>query len=125
MQERRLFPRHPFIRDLVLVGGNGHHFSGRSTDLSMGGITMCMPRAAVVGLAQGGKNLMPGDQVTVRMAEVIDSQTGIELKCRVTNVRRLSQDEYLVGAWLSDSEPNSHVVLAQLVQIAAGQDQTT
>lgn len=91
----------------------------------MGGITMRVPRAAVVGLAQGGKTLMPGDQVTVRMAAVIDLQTGVELKCRITNVRRLSQDEYLVGAWLSDSEPNSHVILGRLVEIAAGEGQTT
>ena len=117
MQERRLFPRYPIERSVELLGAQGARFQARTSDISATGLGLRLSRAAVLALAQGGTILTTGDDIQLAVARgSSDPWPGeLSLNCRVKHVRRLSQDEYLVGVWLIDPSPAQKSGLEALV----------
>lgn len=114
MQERRLSPRYPFTRPLDVRGRHGEVFAARSCDISAAAIGLLMARSVVIALAQGGSILTAGDQF-----EVVVARNGLSLDCRVRHIRRLSQEQYMVGAWFADLTPEQDAALGLLLQEAA------
>lgn len=104
MQERRLFPRYPLSRSVLLQNGNGDRFAATSSDISEGGIGLLIDRATAVALAQGGAVLTVGDRFDLVFAGPDDDLelAGLLLDCRVRYIRRLSMDRYCVGAMFED-----------------------
>jgi len=113
MQERRLSPRYPFTRPVEVRGRRREVFAARSCDISGAAIGLVMARSAVIALAQGGSILTTGDQF-----EVVLARDGLSLDCRVRHIRRLSQEQYMVGAWFADLTPEQESALALLLQEA-------
>lgn len=99
-------------------------FGARSIDLSARGITMQASRVTVLGLASDGAVLLPGEQLIVRVDAGEDAPARIiEMSCRIKNIRRLSHDEYLIGAWLGGSAPMDEQALDGLVALASRENQ--
>ncbi|MCG6965732.1 MAG: PilZ domain-containing protein [Chromatiaceae bacterium] len=119
MQERRLFLRYPWERPVVLRSPGGQSWDAVSTDISVAGIGLRLTRETVTALAQGGTILSPGDHMLVLVpAAVSGTARGLNLQCRVKEVRRQSLDQYVAGAWFENVETDTEAVLARLVEAA-------
>jgi c-di-GMP-binding flagellar brake protein YcgR len=115
-----MFPRFPLERPVRLDGPNGDSFVASSCDISAGGAGLLVSREAAVALAQGGSVLTTGDHVRLSLvaADAASAAAGLSLDCRVKHVRRLSQDQYLVGVWFSDQDPAQQAAVTALVEQA-------
>jgi hypothetical protein len=119
MHERRLYPRFPWVREVQLRGARGERFAARSFDLSVAGIGLEVSRDGVVGLAQSGGILCPGDHVGVLLSSAVAAAQGdLDLPCRVKEVRRVSLGRYVVGTWFEGLDDASQTVLEELVDDA-------
>ena len=119
MHERRLYRRFPGVREVHLRGPRGGRFAARSFDLSVAGIGLEVSRDGVVGLAQSAAILCPGDHVDVVLpSAVAAAQGGLDLYCRVKEVRRVSLGKYVVGAWFEKLDSASQAALEELVDDA-------
>ena len=118
MQERRLFPRYMFERQVQLRGPRGETFDARGCDLSIAGIGLQLRRPVVQALAQGGSVLTIGDPFELILSTAGDHArwAGLTLACRVKHVRRLSQEEYLVAAWFSNLDSAQKAALETLLE---------
>ena len=118
MQERRLFLRHSFSQSVELRGPKGTRYDVRSSDISVVGISLLMPRHIVVALAQGGSILTIGDRFQVLLPGTLNPslEGGLTLECRVKHVRRLSREEYQVGVWFLDPTPGQKAGLVALLE---------
>ena len=101
---------------MELLSARGERFTAQSHDVSANSIGLDMDRATVVGLAQGGVQLTPGDSVVV----LVDGRddTRVTLAGRVRHVRRLSHEQYVVGVWFVDPDPIGEAALENLVERA-------
>lgn len=124
MQERRLYPRYSLSLPVEVRSQQGERFDAHSWEVSSVGIGLQMSRGTVVALAETGSILTTGDQFEVIMADAADPYFGDSLRvdCRVRHVRRLSQEQYQVGAWFADPSPAQEVEIAALVQRARPKD---
>ncbi|MGB5614483.1 MAG: PilZ domain-containing protein [Sedimenticolaceae bacterium] len=120
MQDRRLFPRYSFSSPVELRSRQGGHFDAQTSEISSVGIGLLMARTTVVALAQGGPTLTTGDQFELIVAGAADPYFGDSLRvgCRVGHVRRLSKEQYLVGALYADPSPAQEAEIAALVERA-------
>ena len=120
MQDRRLFPRYSFSSPVELRSRQGERLDAQTSEISSVGIGLLMTRTAVVALAQGGSILTIGDEFELIVAGAADPYFGDSLRmdCRVGHVRRLSKDQYLVGARYADPSPAQEAEIAALVERA-------
>ena len=120
MQERRLSPRYAYSQPVELSDRRGVSYQGRSNEISVTGIGLLLSRHVVVALAQGGSILTTGDRFHLILPGSLNpsSQGGLTLECRVTTVRRLSREEYQVGASFVDPSTGQKSGLAALVEAA-------
>lgn len=121
MQDRRRSPRYSFTRPMVVSGRGGEVFEARSSDISATAIGLLMARSVVVALAQGGSILTTGDRFELAFAQggTSDPADGLHLDCRVRHVRRLSREQYVVGAQFTDMTPGQEAALSMLLHEAA------
>jgi hypothetical protein len=117
MEERRLNPRYRFEYDVELGNSEGASYEARTTDLSAVGVGMLLSRDGVVGLAQGGSILTPGDTLWIRLPEPRGPDGGWldRVSCRVKQVRRVSVDRYVVSIWFEGLVPNQQAACERLV----------
>jgi hypothetical protein len=88
-------------------------------DLSVAGIGLEMGREGVLGLAQSGSILCPGDRLEVVLpSAVLAAQGDLDLQCRVKEVRRISLEKYIVGIWFEELDYASQAALEKLVDDA-------
>lgn len=120
MQERRLSPRYAYAQPVELSDRRGVRYQGRSSDISVTGIGLLLSRNVVVALAQGGSILTTGDRFQLILPGTLNpsSQGGLTLECRVRHVRRLSREEYQVGAWFVDPSAGQKSGIAALAEAA-------
>lgn len=120
MEERRLYPRYSFDHGIELISAEGAQFDARMTELSAIGVGMTVSRDAVVGLAQGGSILTPGDLLEVSLPEPRgpDGRWLSRLNCRVKQVRRLSLDRYLVSVWFESISEGQQTAVSRLLDQA-------
>jgi hypothetical protein len=119
MRERRLYPRFAWECEVQLCGGAGDGFAARSLDLSVAGIGLALSREAVVGLAQRGSILCPGDHLVVVLPPTVaTAMAELALDCRVKEVRRVALHSYVVGTWFEQLDENARAVLEALVDAA-------
>jgi len=120
MQDRRLFARYSLSSAVEVRSGQGRRFEAQSWEVSSVGIGLQMSHATVVGLAQGGAILATGDQFELIMADAADPYFGDSLRvdCRVSHVRRLSQEQYVVGARFAEPSPAQEADIAALMERA-------
>ncbi len=98
------------------MSANGERFPAQSHDVSLNSIGLDMMRSAVEGLAHDGAQLAPGDSVLVIVNYADDPSA--TLAGRVRFVRRLSQQQFVVGVWFVDPDPIGEVALERLVNRA-------
>ncbi len=104
---------------MQLRGAAGDRFAARSLDLSVAGIGLALSREAVVGLAQRGSILCPGDRLRVVLPpSVATAMAELALDCRVKEVRRIALHSYVVGTWFEPLDDNARAVLEALVEEA-------
>lgn len=117
MQERRLFPRYPLSRPLVLLGADGQRFEATSCDISRGGVGLLIDRATAVALARGGAVLTVGDHFDLVFPEGPGEAAAgtLTLDCRVRFIRRLSMDRYSVGAMFEQVDGPREALLDGLI----------
>ena len=120
MQDRRLFPRYSYNSPVELRSRQGARFDAQSWEVSSVGIGLLMERSTVAALAQGGSILSTGDQFELIMVGAADPYFGDSLRvdCRVRHVRRLSQEQYLIGAWFVDPSPAQEAEIVALLERA-------
>ena len=99
-----------------LLGSRGERFFAQSYDISLNSIGLDIERSAVIGLAQSGALLTPGDSLVVVVNGPDD--VSASLAGRVRHVRRLSHDQYVVGVWFVDPDPIGEAALETLVDKA-------
>jgi hypothetical protein len=118
--DRRISPRYSYTQSVELRGLDGARFEARSSDISAVGMSLLMAREVVVALAQGGSILTTGDRFQLLLPGTLNLslEGGLTLDCRVRHVRRLSRDEYQVGAWFLDPTSGQQAGLEALVQSA-------
>ena len=119
-EDRRISPRYSYTQSLELRGTDGARFEARSCDISAVGMSLLMARHVVVALAQGGSILTIGDRFQLLLPGTLNPSLdgGLTLNCRVRHVRRLSREEYQVGAWFLDPTPGQRAGLKALVESA-------
>jgi hypothetical protein len=104
-QERRYARRHLCSFPVTLSGNEPESQTGIACDLSALGIGVSLHRSVVTALAQGGNIMTAGDLVAITLPVVAGTEFGGRpLAARVRHVRRLSQDEYLVGLLFNDTD---------------------
>jgi len=120
MNERRLPLRYACSHPVELRDRRGVRYQGRSSDISISGIGLLLSRNVVVAMAKGGSILATGDRFQLFLPGTLNpsSQGGLALECRVRHVRRLSREEYQVGAWFVDPTAGQLDGLAALVEAA-------
>lgn len=120
LQDRRFSPRYSFTQSVELRGPDGACFAAWTCDISAVGISLLMARNVVVALAHGGKILTAGDRFQLLLPGTLNPSLagGLKLKCRAMHVRRLSRDEYQVGARFLDPTSGQQAGLAALVETA-------
>ncbi|MGM0811928.1 MAG: PilZ domain-containing protein [Pseudomonadota bacterium] len=105
-------PRFPFRWPVEVRGPRGERFFARSSEISGRGIGMVVDHLTAVGLAPGGTVLGPHTPVIGVQLQVPgeDAEAGIRLEGRVRHIRRLSQQQYLVGVNFVDPDAALQVV---------------
>lgn len=116
MEDRRFVPRYPLKMSVELLSARGERYSVESYDISLNSIGLNMEPSAVVGLAQNGAMLAPGDNLVITVNDA--DEESINLAGRVRHVRRLSHDQYVVGIWFVDPDPIGEAALNALVEKA-------
>ena len=83
-------------------------------------MSLLMTRDSVVALAQGGSVLTTGDHFQMLLPGTLNASVagGLTLECRVRHVRRLSREEYQVGAWFLDPTEGQQAGINALVAAA-------
>ena len=119
-EDRRISPRYSYTQSVELRGPDGARFEARSCDISAIGMSLLMTRDVVVALAQGGSILTTGDHFQLLLPGTLNPslEGGLTLDCRVRHVRRLSREEYQVGAWFLDPTSGQQAGLEALVESA-------
>lgn len=117
-QERRLFPRYPLALAVELRSKWGARYTGQGRDLSRGGLTVVVRRAVIAQLVQGRATLAAGDEFQVGLASAPPGATEIRLGavCRVSHVRRLSQEDYLIGVRFAELSAAQQMALNALLE---------
>ncbi|TVP92723.1 MAG: PilZ domain-containing protein [Thioalkalivibrio sp.] len=109
-------PRFPFRWPVEVSGPRGERFFARSAEISGRGIGMVVDHPTAVGLAPGGT--VPGPHTPPIGVQLQvpgeDSAGGVRIEGRVRHIRRLSQQEYLVGVNFVD--PDAALQLVQRVR---------
>jgi hypothetical protein len=120
MHDRRLFPRYSLSSPVEVCNRQGACFEAQSWEISSVGIGLQMSRGAVLGLGQGGSILTTGDQFELIMAGAADPYFGDSLRvdCWVGHVRRLSQEQYVVGARFVEPSPAQQADISALMERA-------
>lgn len=105
-------PRFPFRWPVQVLGPRGERFFARSSEISGRGIGMVVDHLTAVRLAPGGTLLGPHTPLIGVQLEVPGEDAGgdVQLEGRVRHIRRLSQQEYLVGVHFVDPEAALQVV---------------
>lgn len=87
-------------------------------------MSLLTTRDVVVALAQGGSILTTGDRFQLLLPGTLNHslEGGLTLGCRVRYARRLSREEYQVGAWFPDLTFGQRAGLAALVEFARPRD---
>lgn len=112
-------PRFPFRWPLEVRGPRGERFVGHSAEISGRGMGMVVDQSTAVGLAPGGAVLGPHAPligVHLRIPGQ-DSASDVRIDGRVRHIRRLSQQEYLIGVNFVD--PDAALQLIQRVRASS------
>lgn len=119
-EDRRISPRYSYAQSVELRGPDGARFDARSCDISAIGMSLLMTRDVVVAIAQGGSILTTGDHFQLLLPGTLNPslEGGLTLDCRVRHVRRLSLEEYQVGAWFVEPTSGQQAGVEALVDSA-------
>lgn len=94
-------------------GPRGERFFGQASEISGGGVGLLVDAVAAVRLAPGGSILGPAAPVVglvLHPAGAGNSGSDIRLEGRVRHIRRLSQQQYLIGVNFVDPESARRLV---------------
>lgn len=85
--------------------------------LSLSGISLDVSRVGVEALARSGGTLLPGDHFKLFSVAGTPAIDGID--CHTVVVRRLSHDNYVVGAAFAALSAEQERTIRELVAVAA------
>ena len=106
MSEQRLSPRFFCRWPVEIVGPEDRRFHAQAADSSVTGMAMLVDRAAAACLAPAGGVLSPRvPPVSVSVQVPGQAEVGkLRLQGRIRHIRRLSQDQYLIGVRFIDPD---------------------
>lgn len=112
-------PRFPFRWPVEVRGPGGERFFAHSSEISGRGIGMVVDHPTAVGLAPGGTVLGPRTPLIGVQLQIPgqDSASDVRIEGRVRHIRRLSQQEYLIGVNFVD--PDAALRLVQRVRASS------
>ena len=119
-----MIPRYRYNVEVTICREADKGFSGRTSDVSLSGMGLRLPREVVLALAQGGNLLTPGDRFSIILSpfvESVDAVIGPTIPARVRHVRRLSQHDYHVGVLFENLDEAQQKALEVLVSQAVSQ----
>lgn len=120
MSEQRLAPRFFCRWPVEVVGPQERRFHAQAADISVKGIAMLVDRAAAACLAPSGGVLSPRVP-PVSIVVQAPGQPGVgspRLEGRVRHIRRLSQEQYLIGIKFSEPDACHLLEIRTLVEQA-------
>lgn len=120
MTEQRLAPRFACRWPVEVDGPEHRRFHAQAADISETGIAMLVDRAAAACLAPSGGVLSPRVP-PVSIAVQVPGQPGVggpRLEGRVRHIRRLSQEQYLIGIKFIEPDASRLLEIRALVEQA-------
>lgn len=120
MSEQRLSPRFVCRWPVEIVGPEGRRFRAQAADISVTGMAMLVDRIAATVLAPSGGLLNPRvPPVSVAVHAPGHVEVGrLRFEGRVRHIRRLSQEQYLLGIKFTDPDASIRLELQALVEQA-------
>jgi len=120
MSEQRLSPRFFCRWPVEIVGPEERRFRAQAADISLTGMAMLVDRGAAASLAPSGGLLNPRvPPVSVAVQAPGHAGVGkLHFEGRVRHVRRLSQEQYLIGIKFTDPDASLQLELQALVEQA-------
>jgi hypothetical protein len=113
MLARRLMPRFPCRWPVEVQGPRGERFFAQASEISGGGIGIVVDHVAAVHLAPGGSLLSPAAPIVavlVHPSGKEDPGSDLRLDGQVRHIRRLSQQQYLIGVHFVDPDAARRLV---------------
>lgn len=120
MSEQRLSPRCVCRWPVEIVGPEDRRFHAQAADISVTGMAMLVDRVAAAFLTPSGGVLnprVPPVSVAVQAPGHVDVGK-LRFEGRVRHIRRLSQEQYLVGIKFTDPDASLRLELQALVEQA-------
>jgi c-di-GMP-binding flagellar brake protein YcgR len=120
MSELRLSPRFFCRWPVEIVGPEDRRFQAQAADISVTGMAMLVDRVAAAFLAPTGGVLSPRvPPVSVAVQAPGHAEVGkLRFEGRVRHIRRLSQEQYLIGIKFTDPDASFQHELRALVEQA-------
>ncbi|TVP83331.1 PilZ domain-containing protein [Thioalkalivibrio sp.] len=120
MSEQRLSPRFACRWPVEIVGPEERRFRAQAADISLTGMAMLVDRGVAAFLAPSGGMLNPGvPPVSVAVQAPEYAEVGkLRFEGRVRHIRRLSQEQYLIGIRFTDPDASLQLELQALVEQA-------
>lgn len=120
MSEQRLSPRFVCRWPVEIIGPEERRFHAQAADISVTGMAMLVDRLAAAALAPSGGVLNPQvPPVSVAVQAPGHVEVGqLRFEGRVRHVRRLSQEQYLIGIRFTDPDASLQLELQALVDQA-------
>ena len=120
MSEQRLSPRFVCRWPVEIVGPEERRFHAQAADISVTGMAMLVDRVAAACLAPSGGVLSPRvPPVSVAVQAPGQVEVGqLRFEGRVRHIRRLSQEQYLIGIRFTDPDASLQLELQALVDQA-------
>jgi hypothetical protein len=105
-------PRFPCRLRVEVQDPRGERFLAQASEISGGGIGLLVDQAVAVHLAPGGSVLSPAAPVVRLLLHPSGKEDGNDLwlKGRVRHIRRLSQQQYLIGVHFEDPDAARRLV---------------
>lgn len=121
IKERRLSPRFGCRWPVEVDGRHGDRFYAQTVEVSSAGISMLVDPVTAIRLAPAGGILHPSlPTIALRVRTPgPDPGAAFQLEGRVRHIRRLSQQQYLIGVQLVDpaaAQPLLQAVAARRLQ---------
>lgn len=119
MIERRLHRRFLMTLDVSVRRDGADWHAATTCDLSPVAVGLQLTRDIVQSLGSSESNLLPGERITLRFQDNEADYPDL-FRCRVTQVRRISRDEYIVGAAFETLTTLNEKQLSELLARVAG-----
>jgi len=116
MIERRFFPRYHCGIQLKLHAGEDHEFLVDANEISEAGLSFMITLSILNSLADSGHAMEIGNKFQISIPS--DAQFEMCIECQIMHIRRLSQEQYLIGIWFGQLTDQEQAIISRLISNA-------